>query len=250
MVIDVSKNKTPYFDGVPVYNNCYIITLTLRGHGYKSIDGNEIPLEPGTIVCAPPNTLQQSFSKDGMEDIVIYTTRFTVGEKNGNQILILGDDVTKAARSLFELLYNVFQQRNVFLNDFLHDTFKLLTSFLETQYIQSTYDPRITAITKHFHALFTQSDLSVDRIMNSQGSNGDYLRRLFKRVHGCTPIQYVNQLRIGRAKLMLEGNSLHHYSITEIAEQSGFSDVSYFSRVFREHIGLSPSQYERLFSRA
>ncbi len=247
VIIDVSNSKKPYFDGVPVINNCYILSLTLRGHGYKEIGDQKITLQPGSIVCTPPKTLQRSFSSDGMEDIVIYTTRFDVGQQEGAKILCLNDDATCCARHLFEVAHNTFQQRNIFLQEFLDKIFDVLVSFLETQYIQSTYDPRITEITKQLSLSFTQTDLSIDRILNNQGNNSDYLRRLFKRVHGCTPIQYLNRLRIGKAKLLIEGNSIHHYTITEIAEKSGFSDVSYFSRVFREHMGFSPSQYERLF---
>ena len=52
-------------------------------------------------------------------------------------------------------------------------------------------------------------------------------------------------LAIGRNQL--EANRLTHYSIAEIAAHVGFEDVSYFSRVFRQYTGYSPTQYAETF---
>ncbi len=248
MITDISKPKEPFYDGTAVHHSCHTLRYILQGNGTMELNRQTtIPLSPGTIVFCPANTLQQSFSQDGMVDIVIYLTQFNIGQKDGNRLVVLQDDATQTGFHCFSVLYNIFQQRNVFLEPLLKSVYQNLLLFLEGQYIQSTFDARIQAVTKHLQALFTQPDLSVERVLTSQGKNSDYLRRLFKKTHGCTPVQYLNQLRIGRAKRMIEGNCLHHLSITQIAEQSGFSDASYFSRVFREHVGLSPTQYERLF---
>ena len=247
MITDISRTKEPYFEGVPVCHACYTLRLILSGNGHMTVEDEAIPLSPNTIICTPPHMIQQGFSHDGIDEIVIYLTQFQLGQKEGPNILVLQDNDCGFGFHLFSLLYNVFQQRNVFLDPLLNNTYKNLYQFLETQYVQSTYDGRIVDITRHLHESYTQADLSIERVLAAQGQNADYLRRLFKKNHGCTPIQYLNTLRIGKAKKLLEANCLHHLSITQIAEQSGFSDASYFARVFRDYIGLSPSQYELLF---
>lgn len=70
--------------------------------------------------------------------------------------------------------------------------------------------------------------------------NFDYLNRRFKDATGQTILAYVNGLRIERAKQLLRD---HYYSITEIAEKTGFHDVYYFSRVFKKYTGTAPSRY-------
>jgi YesN/AraC family two-component response regulator len=51
------------------------------------------------------------------------------------------------------------------------------------------------------------------------------------------PSEYINNIRISVAlSLLLETNLL----VSEIAEKSGFSDVYYFSKVFKKNIGVSP----------
>ncbi len=249
MIINVSNTKEPYFEGVKIRHPCYTLRLVLSGNGHLNINQQTIPLAPGVIVCTPPYMEQQGFSEDGIEEIVIYLTEFPLGQKEGPKILVMKDNSLGFGQYLFPLLLNIFiaQQRNVFLSHYIANIYKCLYQYLESQYVQSTHDVRIVDITAKLENAFTQPDLSIDKILSIQGYNADYLRRLFKKTHGCTPVQYLNRLRIGKAKNLIEGNCLYQRSITQIAAESGFSDHSYFSRVFREHIGLSPTQYSLLF---
>lgn len=67
-----------------------------------------------------------------------------------------------------------------------------------------------------------------------------YLRKLFKKIYGCSPIKYINQLKIKRAKELLASGE---YSVSEAAFSSGFSDLSHFTRFFKENVGVLPSEY-------
>lgn len=58
----------------------------------------------------------------------------------------------------------------------------------------------------------------------------------------CTPNQYLQTLRLARARTLLEDRRL---SITEIAIASGFSDQSHMGRFFKRHLGMSPGRYRR-----
>ena len=247
MITDISRTKEPYFEGVRVCHACYTLRFILHGNGHMTVEDETVLLSPGTIVCTPPYMEQQGFSNEGIDEVVIYLTQFHLGQNEGPRVLVLQDDVCHSAMHLFSLLNNIFQQRNIFLDPLLKSVYNNLYQFIETQYMQSTFDARIVDITRQLHETYMQTDLSVEWVLATQGQNTDYLRRLFKKNHGCTPVQYLNALRLGQAKKMLEANCLHHLSITQIAEQSGFSDASYFARVFRDYIGLSPSQYELLF---
>lgn len=67
-----------------------------------------------------------------------------------------------------------------------------------------------------------------------------YFEAEFKRVMGCSPVEYINSVRINRSiELLLKGG----YTISEIAEKVGFADVFYFSRVFKRIKGVSPTNY-------
>ena len=71
----------------------------------------------------------------------------------------------------------------------------------------------------------------------------DYFRRVFMTDMGCTPVQYLTRQRIQNAKKLLVLRKQTRLSIREIAWLSGFRDNLYFSRVFREQVGMSPTEY-------
>ena len=64
--------------------------------------------------------------------------------------------------------------------------------------------------------------------------------QLFKKFYGVTPIKYINQLKLKRAKELLYSGM---YSVSEAAYHSGFSDLSHFCRFFKKNIGVLPSEY-------
>jgi AraC-like DNA-binding protein len=70
----------------------------------------------------------------------------------------------------------------------------------------------------------------------------DYLTACFRKELGVTPIAYLNRYRVHQARQLLTGTNK---TITEIALSVGFSDSSYFSRVFRREVGLSPEAYRQ-----
>lgn len=70
------------------------------------------------------------------------------------------------------------------------------------------------------------------------------LKRRFKAATGSSLIAYLQNLRIEAAKHLLESSSL---PVDEISAQAGYSDTSFFRRVFKRLTGLTPSHYRRLF---
>lgn len=72
------------------------------------------------------------------------------------------------------------------------------------------------------------------------GTNKTTLTKAFRRLTGKTVMEYLAELRLRRAKALLREGS---HSITEIAEQLNFSSVHYFTRFFRKHESMTPSEY-------
>jgi DNA-binding response OmpR family regulator len=74
------------------------------------------------------------------------------------------------------------------------------------------------------------------------GLSEQHLIRSFRSEIGVTPIDYLKRYRIGRAKALLEEGSKN---VTEVAAEVGFSTSSYFARVFRGEVGVSPGAYRK-----
>lgn len=71
-----------------------------------------------------------------------------------------------------------------------------------------------------------------------------YVSHLFKKRYGVGINTYINRVRAESAKKLLENGTL---SISDIAQQVGFSDSNYFANVFREYAGKSPSEYRKAY---
>jgi two-component system, response regulator YesN len=69
-----------------------------------------------------------------------------------------------------------------------------------------------------------------------------YLAKKFKEEYGVTIMNYLTQLRIEKASSLLEHTEL---PIQEVASESGFEELNYFSKVFKKHTGITPSGYRK-----
>ncbi len=69
-------------------------------------------------------------------------------------------------------------------------------------------------------------------------------KRRFARATGMTPIEYVHSIRLEETRHLLERSDL---PIEAIANQVGYEDASFFSRLFKRRVGQTPAQYRRRF---
>lgn len=84
----------------------------------------------------------------------------------------------------------------------------------------------------------------VATMVKMSGLSERSFKRRFQKATGLSPLQYVQTLRLEEAKQILESSDV---SVESIAEEVGYEDTSFFSRLFRREVGLTPSQYRRRF---
>ena len=82
--------------------------------------------------------------------------------------------------------------------------------------------------------------VTVGQLTQIGGMSESSLLRAFKQATGSSPSEYLLNLRLQRARHLLEHTTLN---ITEIAFDTGFNDSNYFSRQFRKQTGSSPREY-------
>ena len=101
--------------------------------------------------------------------------------------------------------------------------------------------PIVSQALRYIKENFSAS-VSIKEFCNQFDINASYLGYLFKTETGVFFNDYVSQVRINNAMLLLENT---HKKIAEIAERVGFSNVSYFIKCFRGHTGISPAKYRQ-----
>lgn len=88
------------------------------------------------------------------------------------------------------------------------------------------------------------STLTLSNIAAASGVNPVHLARTFRRKHHCTVAEYVRRLRIESSCSLLVSSSL---PLAVIAAQTGFSDQSHFSRIFKRATRMTPAEYRLNF---
>lgn len=106
-----------------------------------------------------------------------------------------------------------------------------------------TADARLLAkITDTVEAHIADSDFNVTRLQELLGLGSKLLYRKVKQMTGKTPVEFIRHIRMQRAAIMLrEGR----FSVSEVMYMVGFSNSSYFSKVFQKTYGITPAEYSR-----
>lgn len=86
-----------------------------------------------------------------------------------------------------------------------------------------------------------QEDLNLEIVASNFNLSPYYFSRSFKEFMKCNLIDYINIIRIKKAKELLKKNEM---SIKEIGYSVGYSDPNYFSKVFKKYEGYSPKEYK------
>ena len=89
-----------------------------------------------------------------------------------------------------------------------------------------------------------EENISLDELLSMTSFGKSYLLRSFTRQVGVSPYRYLQNVRVDQAKKLLEQG----VAPVDVAGITGFSDHSHFSNFFKEFIGLTPKQYQRIFT--
>ncbi len=94
----------------------------------------------------------------------------------------------------------------------------------------------LSFIKQHYTDDITLSDIAKHGNVTKQ-----QIIRYFRSEMKTTPMQYVTECRLNRAKELFLNKS--HQTVSEVASEAGFSDAHYFSRIFKKSTGESPTEF-------
>lgn len=115
---------------------------------------------------------------------------------------------------------------------------EVVESFMDAMFNSTGHEAVRKAVT--FIAQHYAEPLTLEQLAGHVGLSPAYFSSLFKQGTGSTFREYLNQIRVEESKRLLTMTS---YSLVDIAMAMGFSDQSYYSKVFKKYTGLTPKQY-------
>ena len=103
---------------------------------------------------------------------------------------------------------------------------------------QKRIEPAMEYMTVHYY----DGSITNEFLADLCGISTVYFRKLFESTYGVPPIRWLNSFRMDRACSMLESD---YHSISQIAESVGCGSIYHFSKMFRAHTGVSPTEYAK-----
>lgn len=234
-IYPINKTNRPY----------HAFIYTIKGIEEYNIDGKIIRATPNSLLYIPKGANYVT-TLEGEESVVICIdfelcnkdcpNAFSISFPQSDSLYSYFADAEirwektvgyKAfCKSLFyKIIGTVILQRNLYLDS------KALSKLAESiKYMQENY---------------LNIDFRIEELYRIAGVSAKYYGVLFYKKYGMTPKEYVLFLRIERAKKLLgEDKCL----ISDVAGEIGYRDYFYFSKVFKNKTGYSPSEYRKLLN--
>ena len=224
------------FCGVPDHQHPFWeLVVYYQGSGTGYVGDIVYKFEPGTAVAIPPNRMHRETSDDNYCDYHIYFPALY----SGLDVIVAHDNSGRLIQ-LAETLYTVFSEKK-------HNYISLSNSiaFSVFEYIKSLCaETSMSEHTRYFTQLIREHlwEQSFDIASQAQqyGITMHHLRYCFDRDIGKTPLEYLTELRMERARQLIISSSMR---IKDIAEWCGYTDSYYFSRCFKKYYGVSPEMF-------
>ncbi|MDN8587991.1 AraC family transcriptional regulator [Paenibacillus sp. 11B] len=142
-------------------------------------------------------------------------------------------------------MYEEWNRRQIFerfhVKIFFYQFVYTLVQQLKLQGVTSKEKDMVEEIIQYIHEHFNES-ISLESLAEQWNYSIQYLSKQFKLRTGRSPIEYVIQARMAKAKeLMIRTDA----TAQEIASSVGYSDVFYFTRLFKKQVGMTPGQYKK-----
>lgn len=137
------------------------------------------------------------------------------------------------ALGIYGCIYEIFQ----ILNNSRHEE-QAIQGWESEELHQHEYTKTLISI---IDSSFSQK-ISIQELANQLHLNRSYMSELFAKDMGISVKSYLTDIRMQRAAIMLQSP---HRNIKNVAENCGFDDSLYFSKVFKQYFGISPKEYQK-----
>ena len=231
---ELHKLKQPFIRPI------YYVNLVTKGNGTLRFRDKEYPIRKDTLFFMFP---QEAYYIDGSEDFEYIYISFsgksafsliqshrTDGVYHNFSHTALWEDAIRRITT-----YNA----NILTESVLYYTLALIQDN-QPDAIPEDKDDLFSSVKGYIDIHYREQDMSLDKLSREFSYSEKYLSAFFRKHMNLRFTEYLNSLRIQYASsLMSDGCT----NISQIAAMCGFSDPLYFSKVFKKHIGCTPTKY-------
>lgn len=221
-------------------HNTWELVYCTSGHGAFSFqEGQGLAYRAGELVAIPPRQAHTNSSAEGFTNIYLnlqdatlpHGDAFKVTDEDGAllQALTAAQAYWASGKVKGELVLGALGE--------------LIASYVIAFRSNHEYSEQVERIRREILENHLKPEFALDEFIHSLPFHYDYLRKLFKKEMGMSPLEYMTGLRMKNAERLLSTVYANGCAISEIAHMCGYENPLYFSRVFRKYHGCSPTQF-------
>lgn len=255
--------QTVYFSKQPIsmedhFHNCHQIILILRGQAEFCINGSRLQAKAGDIAvfsryenhsleaCSPDyERFVLQIDPDGLNHQNPVYSLLTDRPQGFRNVIVTGSHL-QAMIDLFALLIREQESKENMAEEM---ALLLVRQLLIHIYrcicvdFDSLHDEIVMGVKRQFENHYAES-YTLERLAGQFHVSASSLSHRFREATGTSVMHYLQSIRIAAAKRLLAESDL---GIGLVVEACGFSDISNFTRTFRQLNGLTPSAFRRKF---
>lgn len=235
-------------DYTPEYNK---FLLPVSGEAEIIVNGHTYLLEAGNMYLMPAG-VKQSYYHISDDFITKYWCHFSAKVGNMNLFDVIHPKFcvrvanNSEITSLFKKLIHLTNQ-----SESLHSVVAVKGVMLEIISCYLRYDSLMSSsgsgetetdfqdVLKYIEKNLA-SKLTIEELADVMHLHPNYFIRAFKSFFGVSPIRFINNMRMDKAKQLLSEDEM---SVSQIAKFVGIDDIFYFSRQFKKYNGYTPTEY-------
>lgn len=238
--VTINKFKKSSNDTMSYETTRSAFVIPVSGEAEISFGDQKFVAKPGKIIHGCPNK-KVTFKVLGSEPFnhinIYYSNNLIKGNYSNTTFEFIVDDLTQLTASLeeFYLLCNNTNKKAQLKKEVLFQS--LIAMMLSTpKYIdvqKKMIESSVTYIEENYY-----SPITLQSLASKYGKSPQQFSYLFNKYMGIRPIDYIIQFRLKKAlKMLKEG-----HKVCDVASYVGYNDPYYFSRLFKKHFNLSPSE--------
>jgi len=225
------------------YHNCYELVYYYDGKGKSLTTNKTLSFTTGDFIIYKPGEIHNEIHE---KPVSVACIGFKYDSFNSNLNTGVYSDKNKSVYEIVQRIRNEMGGRrpryNLMINFLVAE---LIIAVLRLSEKGSGESDDIYYIKKYMDENYN-INFDMEKLAEISGYSYHHFRHLFKQKTSLSPKAYIIKQKIEHAKLLLaEGKG----SISKIALDCNFSDVSQFSVSFKKHTGRTPNEYRKNFSK-
>jgi AraC-like DNA-binding protein len=212
----------------------------LSGKSIVVFNGKQLETTEDTIRFLPADEINE-YTVDRIERGECIDIVFDTNMPITDEAFVLKLKQSEKIKSLFKKIFAVWvAKEDGYYFECVSLIYKIFAELQKKNYIPENQFVSIKPAIDYIESHFLEKKITAEELTACCKISYPYIKKLFIKKFGIPPIKYSIQLKINYSCDLLKSEL---YTISQIAEICGYNDIYFFSRQFKEYMGLSPTDF-------